>query len=66
MGGTGTGSGPQPQKATVAGLPPCNAATEGLIFGVTDALVPAALAAVASGGAVHVAVYCNGTTWIVL
>ena len=49
----------------VGSLPTCNGAAEGTIYGVTDALVPAALSAVAGGGAVHTLVYCNGTSWIV-
>lgn len=52
-------------KVAVASLPACAASTEGLIYGVTDALAPAALVAVAAGGAVHTLVYCNGTSWIV-
>jgi hypothetical protein len=52
-------------RVTVANLPACGAGTEGLIYGVTDALVPAALSAVAGSGAVHTLVYCNGTSWIV-
>jgi hypothetical protein len=35
------------------------------MYFVTDALLPAALAIVASGGAVKVGVTCNGTNWIV-
>lgn len=49
----------------VGSLPTCNAGAEGLRSGVTDALLPAALAIVAAGGGVHVMVYCNGTNWIV-
>lgn len=52
-------------KVAVAALPVCTASTEGLVYGVTDALAPAALVAVAAGGAVHTLVYCNGTSWIV-
>lgn len=50
---------------TVAGLPTCNAASQGLIYGVTDALTPVALSAPTGGGAVVVQVFCNGTAWIV-
>jgi hypothetical protein len=50
---------------TVAGLPTCNSTAEGLQYAVNNALTPVALSAVAGGGAVHVAVHCNGTTWIV-
>lgn len=48
---------------TVATLPTGSA---GQMAYVTDALTPAALSAVAGGGAVVVAVFHNGTTWIVL
>jgi hypothetical protein len=51
---------------TVSGLGTCNTGAQGLIKGVTDALVPVALATVAGSGAVHVAVYCNGSVWIIL
>ena len=51
--------------STVAGVPTCNAAAEGLMRGVTDALAPVSLAVAAGGGAVHVKVYCNGSQWIV-
>lgn len=51
---------------TIGALPTCDAGAEGTRYGVTDALLPAALAAVAAGGAIHVPVYCNGTTWIVM
>ncbi len=53
-------------KSAVSGLPTCNAGSEGLIYGVTDALLPVALAAVAGLGAVHVLAYCTGAAWIVL
>jgi len=66
MGGTGNATGPQAVKTSVGTLPTCNASAEGLIFGVTDALTPAALSVVVGGGAVHVSVYCNGSSWIVL
>lgn len=50
---------------TVAALPACATATRGTMYVVTDALLPAALATVANGGAVVVGVLCNGTNWIV-
>jgi hypothetical protein len=53
-------------KVAASGLPTCTAALEGQIYEVTDALLPAALAVVAGGGAVRVLVFCNGSTWIVL
>ena len=52
--------------STIAGLPACNAGAEGLVYGVADALLPVALATIASGGLVHVIAYCNGSIWIVL
>jgi hypothetical protein len=52
-------------RVTVANLPACAAGTEGLIYGITDALTPVALSAATGGGAVHTLVYCNGTSWIV-
>jgi hypothetical protein len=63
-----TGSNTAPNKvpiSTVANLPTCNSGNEGLRLGVTDATAPTSLATVAGGGAVHVAVYCNNTNWIV-
>lgn len=50
---------------TVGALPACAAATTGIFYVVTDALLPASLAVVAAGGAVVVPVVCNGTNWIV-
>jgi hypothetical protein len=52
-------------KSAVGSLPACAAGTEGLIYGVTDALTPVALSTVTGGGAIHTLVYCNGTSWIV-
>jgi len=52
--------------STISGLPTCNAGAEGLVYGVADALLPVALATIASGGLVHVIAYCNGSIWIVL
>lgn len=51
--------------SAIAGLPACAAGTKGYMYIVTDALLPAALATVASGGAVNIGVTCNGTNWIV-
>lgn len=48
---------------TVATLPTCNGAAEGTYSQVNDALAPAFLATVVGGGAVHTAVYCDGTNW---
>lgn len=49
----------------VADLPTCNGGAEGQLYEVDDALLPAALAIVANGGAQHVGVRCNATNWIV-
>lgn len=57
---------PQAPTTTIGALPTCSAATRGRIYIVTDALLPVALATVAAGGAVVVAVTCNATNWIVL
>ena len=51
---------------TVAGLAICSPGNKGTMSMVTDALLPAALATVAPGGAVNVGVMCNGSAWIVL
>jgi hypothetical protein len=53
------------QVKTVATLPTCNSAARGLMYIVTDALTPVALAAVSAGGAVVIGVTCNGTNWII-
>jgi hypothetical protein len=52
-------------SSTVSGLPTCNAASNGQIITVTNALTPALAVAVVGGGAVSVLVHCNGTSWIV-
>jgi len=62
---TGTPAIPLAAISAVLSLPACNGGAEGQIRGVSDALLPAPLAVVATGGAVHVPVYCNGTAWIV-
>ena len=48
----------------VASLPTCDATNEGSNYGVNDALAPAFLVAIASGGTIHTSVYCNGTNWV--
>lgn len=64
--GTSLGcSAPSRPIATVSTLPTCNSASQSMMYFVTDALTPVALAAIASGGAVKVGVICNGTLWIV-
>ena len=50
---------------TVASLPTCNTSAAGQQAYVTNALSPTFLATVASGGAVVVPVFCNGSAWIV-
>lgn len=57
---------PQVPVTAIGSLPTCNGGSEGSMRGVNDALLPAALAVVAAGGAVHVPVYCDGTNWRVM
>jgi hypothetical protein len=56
---------PTRPSSTVLGLPTCNPGNTGLMYIVTNALAPVALATVAGGGAVTIGVTCNGTNWIV-
>lgn len=49
---------------TVVALPACTAATSGLVYRVTDALLPTVLGTVAGGGAVSTLVHCAGTLWV--
>lgn len=57
---------PTRPTSTVATLgTTCTSGQTGQMYLVTDALLPAALAVVAGGGAVKVGVLCNGTNWIV-
>jgi len=56
---------PSRPVTTVSGLPTCNSGTQGVIYFVTDALAPVALATVSGSGAVKIGVTCNGTNWIV-
>lgn len=57
---------PTRPTSTVATLgTTCTSGQAGQMYLVTDALLPAALAVVAGGGAVKVGVLCNGTNWIV-
>lgn len=56
---------PTRPTTVVGSLPTCDAGAQGRMYFVTDALLPAALAIVANGGAVKVGVICNGTNWIV-
>lgn len=57
---------PEVPVTAIGSLPACNVGSEGQIRGVNDALLPAALAIVAPGGAVHVPVYCDGSNWRVM
>lgn len=52
-------------NATVVGLPVCNASRSGLVYLVTNALLPTVLSVVVGGGSVQVLVHCNGTSWVV-
>ena len=56
---------PTRPSTTIGSLPTCNSGTQGMMYFVTDALLPAALATVGAGGAVKVGVTCNGSAWIV-
>ena len=56
---------PSRPVTTVSGLPTCNSGSQGVMYFVTDALAPVALATLAGGGAVKIGVTCNGTNWIV-
>lgn len=49
----------------VASLPTCNAGNEGARAGVNNATVSTFASVPIAGGAVHVPVYCNGTSWII-
>lgn len=49
-----------------SGLPICNTATQGLIFVVTDALLPVVGSLLGGGGLITVAVRCNGTNYLVI
>lgn len=53
------------QTSTIAGLPACAGGTKGYMYLVSNALLPVALATVASGGAVNIGVTCDGSNWIV-
>lgn len=56
---------PTRPTTVVASLPACSTATRGMMYMVTDALTPVAIATVTGGGAVIVGVICNGSAWIV-
>lgn len=64
--GTSLGCAPPSRPvATVGTLPTCNSAAQGVMYFVTDALAPVALATVATGGVVKIGVMCNSVNWIV-
>lgn len=46
-------------------LPSCASGIKGVMYFVSDALLPVSLAIVAGGGAIAIGVTCNGTNWIV-
>jgi hypothetical protein len=51
--------------STVATLPTCNTANEGLLYGATDQATAVAYnGAVTGSGSTHQKVYCNGTAWV--
>jgi len=50
-------------SAAGTALPTCNGGLEGARASVSDATLPTFLGAYVSGGAVHAAVYCDGTSW---
>lgn len=56
---------PTRPSVTIANLPLCNPGNTGLMYIVTNALAPVALATVAAGGTVTVGVTCTGSAWIV-
>lgn len=58
-------AGPTRPSTVVGSLPTCNGGAQGLMYFVTDALTPVALATIAAGGAVKIGVTCNGSVWIV-
>lgn len=49
---------------TVSGLPACNTAANGLVFYVTDLLLPTLLGLLVGGGGVVALVHCNGVNWV--
>ena len=49
----------------IAALPTCNSGTEGAHAAVTDSSINTWGSNVASGGAIHVGVYCNGSNWTI-
>jgi len=65
MGGTGTSIGPIAPSSAIGSLPSA-ASVSGQVRIVTDALAPVFGAIVAAGGAVTVAVWSNGSNWIIV
>lgn len=58
-------TGVQLPKYTVATLPVCNGANEGVLVAVTDANVLTFNATLTGGGSGHVMGYCNASVWTV-
>lgn len=54
-----------PQSVIASALPTCSTANTGVVYRVTDSLLPALGIVVAGGGAVAVIVRCNGTAFLV-
>ena len=65
MGGTGSAIGPSFASSVIGSLPSASG-NSGQMRIVTDALAPAFGITVAAGGAVTVAVWSNGSNWIVV
>ena len=58
------GAGTNLPQSTVAGLPTCNSASDGVQYEVTDAAASPVYNATATGsGSIHLLVMCNGTNW---
>lgn len=54
-----------PPNVIASALPACTAGNIGVVYRVTDSLLPALGVIVAGGGAVAVLVRCNGTSFLV-
>ncbi len=48
---------------TVASLPACGPAQQGLLYSVSDALAPTYNGPLTGGGAASIPVFCNGSSW---
>lgn len=51
------------KQYTVATLPPCSSGAANNLAVVSDATAPTYNGALTGGGAVHIPVFCNGTSW---